>query len=210
MSTLLHIDSSVSPGSASRAVAGQFAVAWAASHANGTVVHRDLAATPPPHISWDGVTASMTPDEARTAEQTAAWQAREALISELEAADSLLVSVPMYNWSITSTLKAWIDNVIALGRTVDMTGGPGVLTGKPVTVVTARGGAYGPGTPQEGNDHQEPYLRHVFGALGATDISFIHVELTMAAINPAMAELVPLAEQSREAAEKAALARAAA
>ncbi|WP_322760795.1 FMN-dependent NADH-azoreductase [Frankia sp. Cr2] len=210
MSTLLHIDSSVSPGSASRAVAGQFAAAWADSHANGTVVHRDLAATPPPHISWDGVTASMTPDEARTAEQTAAWQAREELISELEAADSVLVSVPMYNWSITSTLKAWLDNVIAIGRTVDMTGGPGVLTGKPVTVITARGGAYGPGTPQEGNDHQEPYLRHVFGALGATDISFIHVELTMAAINPAMAELVPLAEQSREAAEKAALARAAA
>ncbi|WP_239335729.1 FMN-dependent NADH-azoreductase [Frankia sp. CiP3] len=210
MSTLLHIDSSVSPGSASRAVAGQFAAAWADSHPGGTIIHRDLSITPPPHLSWDAVSASMTPDEARTAEQAAAWQAREELIGELEAADNLVVSVPMYNWSITSTLKAWIDGVIVVGRTVSMTGGPGTLTGKPVTVITARGGAYGPGTPQEGKDYQEPYLRHIFGALGATDISFIHVELTRAAVNPAMADLVPLATQSREAAEKAALARAAA
>ncbi len=210
MSTLLHLDSSVSPASSSRGVAGQFAAAWTESHSGGTVLHRDLAANPPAHINWDAVAASHTPAEAQSADQAAAWSAREELIAELEAADSLVVSVPMYNWSITSTLKAWIDAVIVVGRTVDMTGGPGALTGKPVTVITARGGAYGPGTPQEGNDHQEPYLRHVFGALGATDISFIHVELTMAAVNPAMADLVPLAEQSRETAEKAALARAAA
>jgi FMN-dependent NADH-azoreductase len=210
MSTLLHIDSSISPASASRALASRFAAAWVDSHPGGTIVHRDLVVTPPPHISWAAATASMTPAEAQTAEQAAAWQAREELIRELETADSLVVSVPMYNWSIPSTLKAWIDQVIAVGRTVNMEGGPGVLTGKLVTVITARGGAYGPGTPQEGNDHQEPYLRHVFRALGATDISFIHIELTVAAVNPAMADLIPLSEQSREAAQKAALARAAA
>ncbi|WP_250284537.1 MULTISPECIES: NAD(P)H-dependent oxidoreductase [unclassified Frankia] len=210
MPTLLHIDSSVSPASESRAFAGRFATAWTESHPGGTVTYRDLAANPPSHLGWDGISASVTSADERSPEQAAAWGGREELIAELEAADALLLSVPMYNWSITSTLKAWIDAVVVVDRTVSLSGGPGVLNGKPVTVITARGGAYGPGTPQEGNDYQEPYLRHVLTALGATDIDFINVELTLATVNPALADLIPLAEQSRATAEKAVAARAAA
>ncbi|WP_131765689.1 FMN-dependent NADH-azoreductase [Candidatus Protofrankia californiensis] len=210
MPTLLHIDSSVSPTSASRAVAGQFTTAWTESHPGGTVIYRDLVANPPAHLGWEAVSASVTPADTRSPEQAAAWAEREELIAELEAADALLLSVPMYNWSITSTVKAWIDAVIVVDRTVSLTGGSGALSGKPVTIVTARGGAYGPGTPQEGNDYQEPYLRHVLAALGATDINFINVELTLASVTPAMADLIPLAEQSRAVAEKAVAARAAA
>jgi FMN-dependent NADH-azoreductase len=210
MPTLLHLDSSVSPFSSSRSVAAQFVATWSAANPGGDVVYRDLATTPPPHITWEAVTASMQPPDTHSADQADAWKARAELIVELEGADSLLLSVPMYNWSIPSTLKAWIDNVIAVGRTVNSETGTGVLSGKSVTVITGRGGAYGPGTPMEGKDHQEPYLRQVLEALGATDIHFIHIELTAAASNPAMANLVPLAEQSRATAEQAVSARAAA
>jgi len=208
MSTLLHIDSSLSPFSTSRAVAAEFVEAWQAANPGSTILYRDLVTSPPPHLTWDSVTASQTPPDAQSPEQVSAWQVREELIAELEQATDVVISAPMYNWAVPSSVKAWIDNVIAVGRTVNSDKGTGVLTGKPVTFITGRGGAYGPGTPMEGKDHQEPYLRQIAEALGASDIEFIHIELTMAAVNPAMEHLKPLAAQSREAAAKAVSLRA--
>ncbi|MEU6649427.1 NAD(P)H-dependent oxidoreductase [Streptomyces sp. NPDC046900] len=197
MATLLHIDSSVFPGdaSASRAVADVFRKTWQEQHPDGTVIYRDLAANPVPHITADAHTAGFADPDSRTAEQAGAFAERVKLIEELEQADAVLIGAPMYNYAIPSTLKAWLDNVILFGRTAGET--PSVK-GTPVTVVASRGGAYGPGTPREGYEYVQNYLRAVLADALALDLDFIVPELTMAPHNPAMAQLVPLYEASRE------------
>ncbi|MEU1593260.1 NAD(P)H-dependent oxidoreductase [Streptomyces sp. NPDC005708] len=197
MATLLHIDSSVFPGdaSASRAVADVFRKTWQEQHPDGTVIYRDLAANPVPHITADAHTAGFADPDSRTAEQAGAFAERVKLIEELEQADAVLIGAPMYNYAIPSTLKAWLDNVILFGRTAGETPS---AKGTPVTVVASRGGAYGPGTPREGYEYVQNYLRAVLADALALDLDFIVPELTMAPHNPAMAQLVPLYEASRE------------
>ena len=84
----------------------------------------------------------------------------------------------MYNFAIPAPLKAWIDQVVRVGKTVLFGPGmpQGILKGKKIYVVTSRGGAFRPGTPTERFDYQEPYLRHILGFIGLTDITFIHAE----------------------------------
>ncbi|MEV5606948.1 NAD(P)H-dependent oxidoreductase [Streptomyces sp. NPDC052225] len=204
MATLLHIDSSVFPGSASasRTVTDAFRTAWEAEHPDGTVVYRDLSADPVPHITADAHLAGFTDPATHTPEQAAAFAARVRLIEELEQADAILIGAPMYNFSIPSTLKAWLDNVILMGRT----SGPGTQSaqGTPVTVVASRGGSYAPGTPREEMEYVQNFLGAALGAGLGLDVDFIVPELTMAPVNPAMAELVPLYEASREQALQAA------
>ncbi|MFI7385215.1 FMN-dependent NADH-azoreductase [Streptomyces sp. NPDC049813] len=197
MATLLHIDSSVFPGSASasRAVTDAFRTAWQEQHPDGTVIYRDLAADPVPHITADAHLAGFADPATHTPEQTAAFARRIELIEELERADAVLIGAPMYNFAIPSTLKAWLDNVILIGRTAG-TDTPSAQ-GTPVTVVASRGGSYAPGTPRAGMDHVQNFLEAALrGGLGL-DLDFIVPELTMAPSNPAMAELVPLYEASR-------------
>jgi FMN-dependent NADH-azoreductase len=198
MATLLHIDSSVFPAgaSASRAVADAFRTAWEEQHPEGTVIHRDLAANPVPHITADAHTAGFADPAAHTPEQAAAFAERVRLIEELEQADAVLIGAPMYNFAIPSTLKAWLDNVILMGRTAGTEDSK--IKGTPVTVIASRGGAYGPGTPREGFEYVQTYLRAVFVDALGTELEFIVPELTMAPQNPAMSDLVPLYEASRE------------
>ncbi|NKE57280.1 FMN-dependent NADH-azoreductase [Lentzea sp. PSKA42] len=168
---------------------------WEEQHPNGTVIHRDLAAEPVPHITADGYSRR----------DSAAFEARLRLIEELERADAVLIGAPMYNYAIPSTLKAWLDNVILLGRT---SGESPSCKGKPVTVVASRGGSYEPGTPREGFEFVRNYLEAVLvGSLGM-DVGFIVPELTMAPRNPAMAALIPLVEASRERAFEEAVVKA--
>ncbi|MEU1293716.1 MULTISPECIES: NAD(P)H-dependent oxidoreductase [unclassified Streptomyces] len=198
MPTLLHIDSSVFPAgaSASRDVTDAFRTAWQEQHPEGTVIHRDLSAHPVPHLTADAHTAGFADPATHTPGQAAAFAERLRLIEELENADAVLIGAPMYNFSIPSTLKAWLDNVILMGRTAGTE--DSLIKGTPVTVVASRGGSYAPGTPREGFEYVQNYLRAVFAdALGA-DLEFIVPELTMAPHNPAMADLVPLYEASRE------------
>ena len=197
MATLLHIDSSVFPGeaSASRSVTDAFRKTWEEQHPEGTVIYRDLAVDPVPHITADAHTAGFADPSERTPEQSAAFAARVKLIEELEQADAVLIGAPMYNFSIPSTLKAWLDNVILLGRTAGETPS---AQGTPVTVVASRGGSYAPGTPREGYEFVQNYLEAVLEDTLGLDLDFIVPELTMAPHNPAMAELVPLYEASRE------------
>ncbi|MGJ5756014.1 FMN-dependent NADH-azoreductase [Streptomyces puniciscabiei] len=197
MATLLHIDSSVFPSeaSASRAVTEAFRAHWQEQHPDGTVVHRDLAAQPVPHITAAAHTAGFADPSSHTREQAAAFAERVRLIEELEQADAVLIGAPMYNFSIPSTLKAWLDNVILIGRTAGETQS---AKGTPVTVVASRGGAYGPGTPREGYEYVQNYLRAVLADALGLDVDFIVPELTLAPQNPAMAELIPLYEASRE------------
>ncbi|MFD5316508.1 FMN-dependent NADH-azoreductase [Streptomyces sp. NPDC127098] len=198
MATLLHIDSSINgENSVSRAVTKSFREAWEEQHPEGTVIYRDLAANPIPHIDGAAYHTQYVPIPDRTPEQLAAFALREELAGELEAADAVLLGAPLYNYSIPSSLKAWIDHVIIMERTA---GENSTIAGKPVTVVSSRGGSYAPGTPMEGNDYAQSYLEWLLGGALRLDVSFIVPELTLAPIVPAMA---PLLEKSKESAAKA-------
>jgi FMN-dependent NADH-azoreductase len=102
----------------------------------------------------------------------------DALVDELLAADTIVIGAPMYNLTVSAPLKAWIDQIVRIGRTVlyGVNGPDGVLKGKKVVVLTSRGGSFRPGTPTAQYDHQEPYLRHILGFIGLTDVTFIHAE----------------------------------
>ncbi|MBV2152857.1 FMN-dependent NADH-azoreductase [Kitasatospora sp. SUK 42] len=195
MPTLLHIDSSaVADGSVSREVTAAFRAAWLAEHPDGTVIHRDLAAAPIPHLELHGITAGFAPAEAHSAEQAAAFALREELMAELEGADAVVIGTPMYNFTIPSTLKAWLDQVILVGRTA---GEEPSAKGTPVTVVAARGGSYAPGAPREPFEFVTTYLEKVLTGMLGLEVDFIVPEFTLAANVPAMADFVPQAAESK-------------
>jgi len=125
-------------------------------------------------------------------------------VSELEQADTIVIGAPMYNLTIPSTLKAWLDQVIVIGRTA---GEQPSAAGTPVVVVASRGGSYAPGTPREGFDFVETYLQKVLGGMLGLSVEFIVPELTMARVNPAMAALADRADASRARAHEDAAAR---
>lgn len=208
MATLLHLDSSIFPdgASSSRGVTGVFRRTWLEQHPEGTVVCRDLTARPVPHISADAHNAALIAPEDRTPAQAAAFATRIGLVEELERADAVLIGAPMYNYSIPSTLKAWLDNIVLVGRTA--AAADSKLRGKPVTVVASRGGSYAPGTPRAGLDYVQNYLTAVLADTLGMRLDVILAELTRAPVNPAMAHLIPLYEASREQALEAAVARA--
>ncbi|MER6395458.1 MULTISPECIES: NAD(P)H-dependent oxidoreductase [unclassified Kitasatospora] len=199
MPSLLHIDASIRhDGSVSRELSAYFATQWRENHPDGGYVYRDLGAEPVPHITHAVREALLDPsgEHGETPEERAL---SEAVTAEVREATTLIIGAPMYNYTIPSTLKAWVDRLVTPAHMVAPGGDPGLLSGKSVVVVTARGGSYAPGTPREGWDYQEPYLRAVLGAIGlADDLTFVHAELTLAAIVPQMAALKPLAEKSRD------------
>jgi FMN-dependent NADH-azoreductase len=196
MSILLISSSPNLEGSASRALAQELAHSLAG---DGRVVVRDLGANPPPHLDQETIGAFYTPEAERTAEQNQKLALSDELIDELFAADAIVIAAPMHNFGITSSLKAWIDQVARIGRTFEPTGqGPkGLVTDRPVYVVTTRGGVYGPGTPFNHLDHLEPYLRRALNFIGLEDISFIYAEGTAKGddgIKAAQAEIAQVAQ----------------
>ncbi|RMI36817.1 FMN-dependent NADH-azoreductase [Streptomyces triticirhizae] len=206
MATLLHIDSSLNgDASVSREVTRTFRESWQAAHPEGTVIHRDLNADPVPHLTAAGHLAPNLAPEERTEEQRAAYALRDALTSEFEAADAVVIGAPLYNYGVPSTLQAYLNQILIMGRTA---GEQSTVAGKPVTVVTSRGGSYRPGTPRAGQDFNEPYLRHLLGTSMGLDVRFIVPELTLARMVPAMADLVELADTSRAEAHQEARAQA--
>jgi FMN-dependent NADH-azoreductase len=199
MTRLLHIDSSPRNGTSdSRALAAVFREVWDDSPTTGPVVYRDLAADPIPHIDQDAVTTFFLPEEARTPAQRSAAESRVELARELLAADAVLLSAPMYNWNVPSSLKAWIDLVLVHGLTLNPPGQPGPLVGRSATVVLTYGGGYTPGAPQAGWDHIEPYLRTVFADALGMDTEIISAQLTT--FFGTDGDLGPLAAASRAAA----------
>ncbi|GAA0224630.1 NAD(P)H-dependent oxidoreductase [Actinomadura nitritigenes] len=191
MATLLHLDASARRRSISREIGDAFAGAWRAAHPEGTYVHRDLAADPVPHIgeAWTelcdhvlahGITDIDRYKEAvRTPEQAEAWAVVEPLLSELVAADVVLIATPMYNYSVPSSLKAWLDQVTFPRMS---------LAGRRFVVATARGGAYGPGAPKARFDHQERFLRDFFtGHFAVEDAVFVAADLANSRVDPALA-----------------------
>ena len=161
---------------------------WSDHHPGSEIVVRDLGARPVPHLSLSHLGAVMTPAADRSREQHESVAEADALIEELEAADVIVIASPMYNFTISSNLKAWIDHVTRVGRTFRYTPegrAEGLLKNKKVVVVTGRGGVYSEG-PLSGFDFQEPYLRTILGFIGLQHVSFIHVEGLR--ISPAHAE----------------------
>jgi FMN-dependent NADH-azoreductase len=196
MAQLLHIDTSVQGDrSVSRRLTGRAAERWRATHPGGTVTYRDLAVNPIPHLDAETGTARLVPAEARTAAQDTSFAFSVALVDEIKNADTVLLGVPLYNFGAPSTVKAWVDHIVAPGLSMDAETGGGLLGGTDFIVLASRGGGYGPGTPREGWDHAEAWLPHAVSLTGLQP-RFITAELTMADVNPAMADLKPLAAES--------------
>ena len=146
-------------------------------HPEARLVVRDLAREPLPHIDEAFVNAIRLPAEKRSPAQSEAIAVSDALVDELLAADVLVLAVPMYNFGVPSSLKAWIDRVVRAGRTFGYTekGPQGLATGKKAVVVLARGGVYSDG-PMKPLDFQESYLRSVLGFIGITNVKVVRVE----------------------------------
>lgn len=203
MSHLLHIDSSIQGDrSVSRRLTARAADVWRAAHPGGTVTYRDLGGHPLPHLDADGGLARMTPPDQHTPAQAASWTLTEQLVGEVKEADVVLLGLPLYNFGAPSSVKTWIDHLIAPGIAFDPENQTGLLGGRDLVVVATRGGGYGAGTPREGWDHAQAWLPHGLSMTGL-EPRFIIAELTLAKMNPAMAGLIPLAEQSLAEAEAA-------
>lgn len=179
MSTLLHINSSArGAGSISRQLSTEFVQLWKQENLGGAVVDRDLSTAPVPHLDEALLGAFFTPVEQRTPAQAQIVKLSDQLIDELLAADVVVIAAPMYNFSVPSTLKTWIDHVLRAGRTFKYTdSGPvGLVPGdKRVVVFTARGGVYSQGSGRS-MDFHETYLRGVLGFIGLTKVEFVHTE----------------------------------
>ncbi|OFA08814.1 FMN-dependent NADH-azoreductase [Duganella phyllosphaerae] len=178
MATILHIDSSArQTGSLSRQLGAELVAKLQAANPAATVVRRDVAQNPLPHITEQLIGAFFTPAEQRNADQAYAIKTSDALVDELFAADTIVISTPMYNFSVASTLKAWIDHIARVGRTFQYgaNGPEGLVTGKKVYVVVASGGVYSSG-PAAGYDHVTTYLAAALGFIGMTDVTFIRAE----------------------------------
>jgi FMN-dependent NADH-azoreductase len=177
---LLHIDSSARASSESRKLTARFVEDWKLENPTGSVTERDLATTPLPHIT-DTWSATYGDPAKLTLEQRQYLATSDELIEELRAADTVVIGAPMYNHMISWELKAWIDQVMRMGKTfVYGANGPkGLLTGKRAVVITARGGSYPAGSPRAAVDFQGPYLRHILATMGFSDVTFIHAENLM-------------------------------
>ena len=175
---LLRIDSSARRNSVSRQLTQRFVESWKKENSTGEVVERDLATTPLPLITDEWTLALHSDPAKRTPAQQEALAVSDLLVEELLAADTIVIGAPMHNFTISSLLKAWIDQIVRFGRTVawGAKGPEGLLKGKRVVVVTSRGGSFRPGTPTAAYDYQEPYLRHILAFIGLTNVTFIHAE----------------------------------
>jgi FMN-dependent NADH-azoreductase len=175
MPTLFHLDSSPLESSISRELTREFVKAWKVAHPDGAVIYRDLSAHTPKPIDAAWIGSGFTPADSRTAEQKALLAPSEELIAELENAEEYVFGVAMHNFSIPSSLKLWIDQIVRNGRTFayGANGPQGLLVGKKATVLIASGGVYESGTPMASFNFVEPYLRTILGFVGVTDVKFV-------------------------------------
>lgn len=180
MTKLLVLESSIFPqgASASREVTAKFVERWLEKHPATTVARRDLAANPVQHIGLPLLVGAGKRPEDRTPEERSAVAVSDELIDELFDADVIVIGAPMYNFSVPSTLKSWIDAVAIAGRTFRYSpdGRPeGLLLGKKVYVIASRGGVYSEG-PLVAFNFQDTYLRAALGLLGLTELHVVLAE----------------------------------
>jgi FMN-dependent NADH-azoreductase len=176
MSTLLKLDSSpMGDHSISRKLTTKFAETWLKTHLGGKVIERDLTTLNLPIVDAFWASAAHTPESDRTAAQKQALAVSDSLTNDLQQADEYVFGVPMHNFSIPSTLKLWIDQIVRGGKTFSYgaTGPKGLLTGKKATLLLASGGEYGKGSAMASFDFVTPYLQTVLGFIGITDVTII-------------------------------------
>jgi FMN-dependent NADH-azoreductase len=177
---LLQIDSSpLGTQSVSRQLTRDIAAQWVAAHPQTTVEHLDLALDAPSHLNQDSLGFRLGPNPAGLSEAQRRENAvSEQLLRQFLDADVIVVGAPMYNFSIPSQLKAWIDRIAQVGRTFKYTdkGPVGLAGGKTVIVASSRGGVYSTNPALAGLDHQENYLKTVFGFFGISDLRFVRAE----------------------------------
>ncbi len=180
MTQILHLDSSPrGERSHSRQLTRAFVAELKTSHPDATVVYHDLGHQPVPHVDEPWIAAAYSDPAAHTPELKQAIALSDQLVDELLASDIIVVGAPMYNLSIPSTLKAYIDQIVRVGRTFTLQY-EGLATGKKMFVLCARGGGgYGEGEPMASANFQDPYFRAIFGLIGITDITFLHDEKTL-------------------------------
>lgn len=176
---LLHVDSSIlGTQSVSRQLTAELVAEWRTSHPATQVQYLDLAVNAPSHFSADALGiktgAQAEPTEAQRRENAVSEQ----LVSQFLASDVIVVGAPLYNFTIPTQLKAWIDRLAQTGRTFKYTdqGPVGLATGKTVIVVSSRGGVYSTSEGGQAMEHQESYLKVVFGFFGITDVRFVRAE----------------------------------
>ena len=193
---LLHIDSSVSgEASVSRQLSAAIGTALTGALPELEIVRRDLDADPIPHLD-SRLLPAIRPDPASDPTSRATDKTGAAALEEFLGADIVVIGAPMYNFTIPTQLKAWLDRILIAGKTFSYgaAGVKGLAGGKKVIIASSRGGFYTPGMPFEANDFQEPYLRAILGLIGIKDIEIVR------------AEGVGYGPEQREAAMRAALA----
>ncbi len=176
---VLHIDSSIlSDNSVSRQLTRTIVAEWQAQHPGTTVDYLDLAAEAPSHLSAESLGFRLPATATLTDVQRRENAISEALVSQFLAADVIVVGAPLYNFSIPSQLKAWIDRVAQVGRTFKYTetGPVGLAGGKTVIVASTRGGVYSTSEGGRAMEHQESYLQTVFGFFGISDVRYVRAE----------------------------------
>jgi FMN-dependent NADH-azoreductase len=175
MRTLLQIRTSIhGPHGQSSQLAGEFAAQWRTANPGSRVVIRDIGTDPVPHLTAERFAAFLAKPESRTPEQQAVAGFSDALIEELRRADVIVLGLPLYNFGVPSSLKAYIDHIARAGVTFRYgeSGPQGLITGKRVYVCATRGGLHA----NTALDTQTAYVRDVLRFLGLTDVEFIYAE----------------------------------
>ena len=176
---LLHIDSAITGDqSVSRQLTAQIVEAWKASHPATQVSYLDLVADAPAHFTMDAMAPRTGQTDGLSEAQQRENAVSERLVSQFLAADVVVIGAPFYNFTIPTQLKAWIDRLAQPGRTFHYTanGPEGLAKGKTVIVASTRGGVYSTSEGGQAMEHQESYLKVVFGFFGITDVRFVRAE----------------------------------
>ena len=176
---LLHVDSSILEGhSVSRQLSAEVVAEWLKNHPGTEVEYLDLAADAPNHFSADALAIKTGVQADPTDAQRRENAVSERLVSQFLAADVVVIGAPFYNFAIPTQLKAWIDRLAQLGRTFRYTdkGPVGLVTGKTVLVASSRGGVYSTSEGGQAMEHQESYLKVIFGFFGIADVRVVRAE----------------------------------
>jgi FMN-dependent NADH-azoreductase len=204
--SLFRLDASIrTEGSHSREIADIVEREWRAAYPDSPVTNREIGVEPLAADTWAAaVSASATPEDARSPEQKGAVALAATLTDELEAADALLFAVPLYNFGVSQHFKTYVDLIVTDPRMA--AGADPVIAGKPAVLATVHGGYYAAGTPREGWDHATGWMRRILADVWKLDLLVVEKDFTLVGVNPALdafkdlaAKLTSDAEQLAEA-----------